>query len=102
MSDREVIYLDINNVVVNIVVIGDADPNSLLDPYGYQSWIDRSEAPTVGMRWTRLANGTWQPPQPYPSWSWDGTSWISPIPVPDDSGTWIWDEETQSWIQVET
>jgi hypothetical protein len=42
------------------------------------------------------------PPSPYPSWvinttTWD---WEAPIPKPDEEKPYIWDEETQTWIEV--
>jgi hypothetical protein len=37
------------------------------------------------------------PPQPYPSWSWDGTVWQPPNPYPDD-GIYRWDEAGQQWV----
>lgn len=37
--------------------------------------------------------------QPFPSWLLDENNvWQAPIPEPDDSGNWIWDEPTLSWI----
>lgn len=42
------------------------------------------------------------PPQPYPSWVLDSFSclWNPPIPYPDDGKLYIWDETTQSWVEV--
>ena len=41
------------------------------------------------------------PPQPWPSWVLDENRcrWEAPIPRPDDTYTWIWDEPTLSWIK---
>lgn len=37
--------------------------------------------------------------QPFPSWLLDENNvWQAPILEPDDSGNWIWDEPTLSWI----
>ena len=43
------------------------------------------------------------PPKPYPSWVLNEFSclWEAPIPYPDDGGFYVWNEETQSWVQVE-
>lgn len=41
------------------------------------------------------------PPQPYSSWTWDGTAWQPPTPYPDDGGLYQWDEETLQWVVVE-
>lgn len=43
------------------------------------------------------------PPKPYPSWVLNDFSclWEAPIPYPGDGGLYFWNEETQSWAQVE-
>jgi len=41
------------------------------------------------------------PPQPYPSWVWDGQIWNSPIPYPTDGNDYTWDEDSQTWILFE-
>jgi hypothetical protein len=42
-----------------------------------------------------------KPPQPYPSWSWDGTFWKPPVPKPFvlDKEV-VWDETAGEWIQL--
>ena len=50
------------------------------------------------------------PPKPYPSWllNEDTCLWDSPVPYPTDVGTeenpkrYSWDEDTTSWVAVET
>lgn len=41
------------------------------------------------------------PPKPFNSWVLNESifNWVPPIPVPDASPTWMWDEDTQSWIE---
>lgn len=41
------------------------------------------------------------PPRPFPSWTLDENSclWVSPISRPAN-GNFIWDEATQSWIEI--
>lgn len=37
-------------------------------------------------------------PQPYLSWVLNEShDWVSPVPMPDTDGVWIWNEETQEW-----
>jgi hypothetical protein len=40
-------------------------------------------------------------PKPYLSWTLDTNScqWVSPIPYPDTPGVYMWNEETQTWIE---
>jgi hypothetical protein len=42
-----------------------------------------------------------KPEQPFPSWSWDGESWIAPIPMPGDNRPYDWDEENKKWYFIE-
>jgi hypothetical protein len=40
--------------------------------------------------------------QPYPSWNLNINTWIweAPIPIPNDTNTYIWNEKTQSWDEI--
>ena len=49
----------------------------------------------VGVGWTAEDDG-FRPPQPFPSWTWDGQAWVAPVPRPDE-GWWTWDEDAQGW-----
>jgi len=42
-------------------------------------------------------------PQPYPSWILNETTcyWESPVPYPNDENIYVWNEENQSWDEVE-
>lgn len=42
------------------------------------------------------------PPQPYPSWTWDGGKWLSPIPYPAvvEGNVYYWNEDLQNWDVV--
>jgi hypothetical protein len=41
-------------------------------------------------------------PQPYPSWLLNTTTcrWRAPVPYPTDGKQYVWDEATQSWVEV--
>ena len=39
------------------------------------------------------------PPQPYPSWTFDGQEWTAPVPMPE--GPHVWDEAQGAWVAVE-
>lgn len=43
------------------------------------------------------------PPQPFPSWTLNEETclWDSPIPKPDGSGIYLWDEEKVGWVKEE-
>ena len=42
------------------------------------------------------------PPKPYPSWLLNTTTclWDPPVAYPTDGKNYIWDEDTQSWVEV--
>ena len=44
------------------------------------------------------------PPQPYPSWVLNETTclWDAPVLYPDDGQSYWWDEDTVSWVQIDT
>ena len=43
------------------------------------------------------------PPQPYPSWTLveSTCNWIAPVAMPTEGGPFVWNEETQTWVEVE-
>ena len=43
-------------------------------------------------------------PKPFNSWILDEETcqWTSPVPYPDEEGSWGWDEESLSWIELLT
>ncbi len=43
------------------------------------------------------------PPKPFNSWILNETTcqWEAPIPYPSDNKDYIWNEETQSWDEIE-
>ena len=59
-------------------------------------WVE--SATKVGSGWS-LTDGEFRPPQPYPSWTWEGV-WTPPTPYPDDGGAYDWDEQSQEWVIV--
>jgi hypothetical protein len=47
-------------------------------------------------------NDVFYAPQPFPSWTISGPSWIwqPPVPYPQDGKVYEWNEATLSWIEV--
>ncbi len=47
-------------------------------------------------------DGAFIPPQPFPSWQLDPSSalWEPPIPMPEDGGSYDWDEDQGDWIEL--
>lgn len=53
---------------------------------------------------TPQPNGAFIPPKPYPSWLLNTNTyrWEPPVPYPSDGKDYVWDEATQSWVEVTT
>ena len=47
-------------------------------------------------------NDVFYEPQPYPSWVLNQSTWLweAPIPMPQDSKKYDWDEATTSWQEI--
>lgn len=117
--------IDENNIVVNVAVIEKEmiDTGLWGDP---ATWIQTSYNTYGGIHYGPDGNpdggvalrknfagigfiydpvrDAFYSPQPYPSWVLNETSclWDPPIPYPNDGKQYIWDEETQSWVEVTT
>jgi len=50
-----------------------------------------------------VKNLTGIPPQPFASWLLNESTglWEAPVPHPASGGSYWWDEETLSWIELE-
>lgn len=120
-------FLDENNIVTQVIVGRDEDdlPDGIIsweDYYGerhsqtclrtsYNTRGNQHRLGGVPFRGNYAGIGytydadrdVFIPPQPYPSWVLNETSWRwhSPIPYPDDGNLYLWDEDSQSWILQE-
>ena len=113
--------IDENNVVQRVIVVANKDT---ADANG-------NEVESIGVAFCqRLLGGTWVqtsynakfrknyagigytydtaidafvPPKPYPSWvlNSDTAQWEAPVPMPTDGKMYSWDEDTQSWVEVQ-
>lgn len=47
-------------------------------------------------------NDVFIPPSPYPSWQLNTSTWNweAPIPKPDETNIYVWDEDNVNWIQI--
>ncbi len=113
--------IDSNNIVLRVIVVTNKDT---ADANGVEN-------ESIGVAFCeQLLGGTWKqtsyngnmrknyagigytyradidafvPPQPYPSWvlNTDTAQWEAPIPYPDDGKRYEWNEQTQSWVEVQ-
>jgi hypothetical protein len=111
--------LDENNVVIQIIVVHNAE---LLDESGQESeakgiafcqalfggtWVQTSyngnkRKNYAGVGYTYNADiDAFVPPKPYASWVLnDATQWEAPVAMPDDGQMYSWDEDSQSWVAM--
>jgi len=113
--------LDANNVVLRVIVVANkdtADANGVEKESIGAAFCER----VLGGTWKQTSyNGnirknyagvgfTYQadidafaPPQPYPSWVLNPNmaQWEAPVPKPDDGKYYVWDEQTQSWVETQ-
>jgi hypothetical protein len=112
--------LDGNNVVTQVIVVGNKD---CADANGV-------EKESIGIAFCeRLLGGTWKqtsyngtirknyagigytynadidafvPPKPFASWvlNNDTAQWEAPTPMPQDGKMYNWDEATTSWVEI--
>ena len=110
--------LDSNNVVTQVIVVGNkdtADANGVEKEHIGAAFCEK----LFGGNWKQTSyNGTVRknyagigytydstrdafiPPKPFNSWILNNETclWEAPIPRPD--GNWYWDEETISWKEI--
>lgn len=87
---KNMAFVDDQGVVQNISY---AD-----DDWSAPGWIEYTSANAAFIGGTYV-DGTFIPPQPYPSWSLDDSgTWVPPVPRPAGDGIWLWDEASLSWV----
>jgi|18_taG_2_1085343.scaffolds.fasta_scaffold01101_11 hypothetical protein len=90
------------------------DPTSVWKQTSYNTYENqhllggtpyRGSYAIIGGKWLPDVE-LFQPPQPYPSWTWsnDNAKWSSPTPYPSEEApvgkNWAWDETQLDWILV--
>ena len=106
--------LDENNSVVDLIVVGDSDAtteergaNFINHCQGTSGvvWVEASNEVTPGSTYD-FSTKKFTPVQPAPSWTYVAGSgiigeWQPPVPYPDDTKSYEWVPETQTWREVE-
>lgn len=115
--------LDHKNIVINVIKVNNED---ILDSNGIEqenigihylknifgentNWVQTSYSRAFRNYYAGINFSYNQeldkfiPPQPFPSWSIDMQTgeWIAPIPVPDTTKYYDWDEPNQQWIEID-
>ena len=111
--------LDENNIVTRVIVVHN---NELIDGetesevkgmgfcvslFGGSNWVQTSYNGNIRKQFAGIGytyddtNDVFISPQPYPSWILDDNfDWQAPIPMPEDDNLYTWNEETQSWDEL--
>jgi hypothetical protein len=61
--------------------------------YGLQVWVENNGIITDANHDIAVD----KPKKPYDSWSWNGNTWVAPIPAPEDCDR-TWDEKNKKWV----
>ena len=113
--------IDDTNKVVRVLVAGDNSHDWLVDRLGGR-WVQtsyntrggvHSEGGTplrfnyAGIGYTfdesKGEHGAFISPKPFDSWVLDEATclWVAPIPMPEDSALYSWDEDAGDWVASE-
>ena len=111
--------LDENNIVTQVIVIDNkdtADANGVEKEYIGAAFCERLFGGTwkqtsyngnirknyAGIGYTYNADiDAFVAPQPYASWTLDANAqWQAPTAMPTDGKMYSWNEETQTWVEV--
>jgi hypothetical protein len=106
--------LNEKNEVIRITVGDNNDPNGdegyqwLLDNLG-GTWIKCSYNGTIRHKYPALGDSyseehdAFIDPQPFESWIFNTSTlnWDSPVPIPDDGKAYGWNEDDQSWVELD-
>jgi len=101
--------IDENNKVIQVTVGDNNEPDEgyqwLLDNLG-GTWIKTSYNNNIrgvfaGVGYSYNSDeDIFVTPQPYPSWTRNGSFWQAPTPMPTDGKLYNWDEDTTSWVEI--
>ena len=115
--------LGIDNVVLEVLVVNNVDTMTpqgeereeigvefLQKLTGHAAWKQTSYNGNFRRRYAGIGYtytselDAFIPPKPYPSWSLntETANWDAPVAYPEGEGSYMWNEETQSWDEVET
>jgi len=101
--------IDENNKVIQVTVGDNNEPDE-----GYQWLLDNLGGTWIKTSYNNNIRGvfagigySYNPdedifitPQPYPSWTRNGSYWEAPTPMPTDGKSYKWDEDTTSWVEI--
>ena len=106
-------FLDENNIVTEVITgIDETELIEGLNPeiwYGnFRGQVCKRTSYNSNIRGTyagigysyNLDEDIFIAPQPYPSWTRNGSFWEPPVAMPTDGKLYVWNEETLTWTGV--
>ena len=104
--------LDENDIVIQVIVVPDNQEHRgqefCADDLGLGgTWVQtsynhniRKNFAGIGYKFDR-SRDAFIPPQPFPSWTLNETTWTweAPVAMPTDDKRYTWDEATKSWVE---
>ena len=96
---NEVAAFIIDGVVVNVGALSTENDYEAAHALLADQFDEIRIVPRAGIGWIDTPDGL-RPEQPYPSWVWGGEWWEAPVEYPSDGGSYVWDEDTVSWVEV--
>lgn len=106
-------FLDENNIVTQVItgveeteLIEGLDPETWYGNFRGQRCLRTSYNSNI--RGTYAAPGfsyneeedIFVRPQPFPSWTRNGSDWEAPVPMPTDGFQYFWEEYSSQWIKI--
>jgi hypothetical protein len=107
-------FLDEDNIVVEVIV--GIDENQLIEDSNPEDWYAQFKGlQCVRTSYNSKIRGTFAAvghlydeaedvfvvPQPFESWTRNGSFWQAPIEMPEDGKIYLWDETAMQWIENE-
>jgi len=112
--------LDENNIVLHVSVVDNENLlkddvedeqtgiDYLIGVHGGGTWKQTSYNNNIRKNYAGIGysydatRDAFIPPQPYPSWvlNEDTCLWDAPVAYPDDGNMYQWNEDTQTWDQI--
>jgi hypothetical protein len=91
--------LDGSNVVTNVIVAESLEDAQSVANGTVIEVTEETRNPFIGYPFTGVI---FRHAPAYQSWAWSDEEgdYLPPIPLPNDNGAYIWDEEGQEWIEI--
>jgi hypothetical protein len=108
-------FLDENNIVTEVIV--GIDETELIEGLDPETWYSNFRGQTckrtsynsnirgiyAGISYSYNADeDIFVTPQPFPSWTRNGSLWDAPIAYPNDGKLYDWNEDLGAWVEAET